>query len=421
MTNVNLKNPTVSQQLFQPLHQQLTQCDATRSCPVLPDEDWLQIGLARILHECKSGRGFLQEYGLHFPQCPDLGHLFESLKSGRRARLLQELNQRLQAELARYIPDLLACLPALADFEVLAGDGHWHAAAAHDPVIDGTKYATGHFFGLNLRTHGIVHLTVADQEARLKEHDMRALKRLEISTLRQDAPKGRKVLWIWDKAGIDFQQWHRWKHGAGIYFLSCQKENMKLEVIGQNRWEAPAPVNQGVLADELVSTSQGVMVRRVSYRDPIGGETFHFLTNELTLPPGIIAHLYRLRWDIEKVFDEFKNKLSEKKAWASGATAKTIQAQFLCLMHNLLRLFEVRVLVPAEVQNEAEDRRRQKRLGVVQAELQKKGEPLPWLVKVLQRCTQCSVKFIRWLRSFFFSTTSCSQALEALRALYAKL
>jgi IS4 transposase len=85
-------------------------------------------------------------------------------------------------------------------------------------------------------------------------------------------------------------------------------------------------VNQGVVADELLGTSQGVMVRRVTYRDPVGGENFFFLTNEQTLPPGILAHLYRLRWDIEKVFDEFKNKLSEKKAWASGATAKTVHA-----------------------------------------------------------------------------------------------
>jgi hypothetical protein len=69
-------------------------------------------------------------------------------------------------------------------------------------------------------------------------------------------------------------------------------------------------------------------------------------------------------------------------------------------MHNVLRLFEVRVLGPAQVQNEAEDRRRQKRLGAVQSHLQEQGEQLPWLVQVLQRCTQCSVKFIRWLRSF---------------------
>jgi hypothetical protein len=34
------------------------------------------------------------------------------------------------------------------------------------------------------------------------------------------------------------------------------------------------------------------------------------------------------RW--QKVFGELKNKLEEGQAWASSATAKTMQAQFLC-------------------------------------------------------------------------------------------
>jgi hypothetical protein len=421
MTKVNLNINTVSQRLSQPLHEQFPHCDATRVCPALPDMDWLQMGLTRVLHECKSGRGFLQEYGGRFPQCPQRSTFFESLQSPRRAHLLQQINRLLQKQMTQQIPDRLAVLPELDGFCVYAGDGHWHAAAAHDPVVDGIKYATGHFFGLNLRTQGIVHLTAADQQARLKEHDMRALKRLETEILRQGAPVGRKVLWIWDKAGIDFQQWHRWKQAAGIYFASCAKDNMTLEVIGQNAFDRQAAINQGVLADELVSTSTGVMVRLVTYYDPVRKETFRFLTNELTLLPGIIAHLYRLRWDIEKVFDEFKNKLAEKKAWASGQTAKTIQAQFMCLMHNLLVLFEQLVLVPEGIHNQAEDRRRQKRLQQVKTTLQQQGQKLAWLVEALQRCTQRSVKLIRWLRSHFFLPTSCSQALEALRALYATL
>ena len=78
---------------------------------------------------------------------------------------------------------------------------------------------------------------------------------------------------------------------------------MQLEVIGQNRWERADPRNAGVLADELVSTSQGVGVRRVRYRCALRGEEFSFLTNECTLPPGVIAHLYRLRWEIGKTFE----------------------------------------------------------------------------------------------------------------------
>ena len=54
---------------------------------------------------------------------------------------------------------------------------------------------------------------------------MRALKRLSITSLRQCAANGRKVFYVWDRAGIDFQQWHRWKQGGGVYFLSREKAN----------------------------------------------------------------------------------------------------------------------------------------------------------------------------------------------------
>ena len=43
----------------------------------------------------------------------------------------------------------------------------------------------------------------------LNKHDMHVLKRLDADVLRQHAPKGRKVLYVWDKAGIDFHAWHR--------------------------------------------------------------------------------------------------------------------------------------------------------------------------------------------------------------------
>ena len=57
---------------------------------------------------------------------------------------------------------------------------------------------------------------------------MRAFKRQTADTFRQGAAKGWKVLYIWDRAGIDFRQWHEWENQFGIYFLSREKGNMKL-------------------------------------------------------------------------------------------------------------------------------------------------------------------------------------------------
>ena len=96
----------------------------------------------------------------------------------------------------------------------------------------------------------------------------------------------------------------------------------------------------------------------------------------MKLPPGLIVLLYRWRWDLEpersgdswpsypetcqhKVYDQFKNKLNEKKSWAGSVTAKAAQAVFLCLLHNLMVLFEAG---PAEtgISNAAEEKRREK-------------------------------------------------------------
>ena len=81
----------------------------------------------------------------------------------------------------------------------------------------------------------------------------------------------------------------------------------------------------------------------------------------MTLPPGVIALLYKQRWDIEKVFDEFKNKMLERKSWASGPEAKTNHATFLCLAHNLAVLLEVEILAGDAIDNVPERKRKAKR------------------------------------------------------------
>ena len=383
----------------------------------------MQLGVRRALEDHPSGRAFLQHLCVSGLDAPDAGHFFETLKSARRLRLIAEVS----GALARQLP-VLDCapwesLPELDGFDLHAGDGHFHGAAAHDrrDPDDGVKYPVGHFFALNLRTHALSHLAVADQIERKKEHDMRALKAMALETLRQGAPAGRKVLYVWDRAGIDFRQWHYWKHTGGVYFVSREKENMKLEVIGQNPWDRADPRNQGVLADELVSTSQGVSVRRVRYRCPLRGEEFSFLTSECTLPPGIIAHLYRLRWEIEKVFDELKNKLGETKAWASAPEAKAAQAHFLCMAHNLMVRCESQLEREHGLRNQAELARRARRLEKEEERLAKQKATLPVLVRALQRLTVRSVKFIRWLRVQLFARPHHEPDIATLRHLYATL
>jgi len=427
----------VGVEFFKPLLGFLDRSRCRRNCPALPDELWLEAGIRRCLGLYQSGRDFLQELAERHDTEILRTTFFESLKSKRRLDLLDEILAQVHVHMRRAMPDPFAAFKCLEDFDLYAGDGHFVAAASHDKAaprkspgqdkplgrtaaFTATKYATGHIYTLDLRSHCMTHLTVSDQVERKKEHDMRALKRQDIQTLLQGAAKGRKVLYIWDRAGIDFRQWFLWKQ-SGIYFLSREKENMNLEILGINLFDRADPINRGVVADELVGTSAGVTLRRVTYQDPETGTVYIYLTNlPVGVPPGIVALLYKSRWDVEKVFDEFKNKLGEIKSWASTANAKTCQARLLCLTHNLMTLMEERIFRETAIRNEAEIKRKADTL--IQRDEQSKSEGcdgLTVLQKAIQRLTQRTVKFIRWLKNHLHSNRTWAHALARLAKIYA--
>jgi hypothetical protein len=117
-------------------------------------------------------------------------------------------------------------------------------------MVGGTRWATGHFFALNLKSQSLFPLVLADRVARKKEHDIRALKRQSVAMLRQGAGQGRKVLWVWDKAGVDFPFWQERK-ASGIYFLSLRKEGMCLEVEKERAIDFTQQINLGDAAADL--------------------------------------------------------------------------------------------------------------------------------------------------------------------------
>ena len=121
------------------------------------------------------------------------------------------------------------------------------------------------------------------------------------------------------------------------------------------------------------------------------------------------------------MFDEFKNKLGEKKSWASSATAKTNQARLICLTHNLMTLLEEAIRRRDGVRNEAELKRKKKiREGRV-AEHRKKtnrGGLIPHINHAVERLTQRTVKFIRWLKNHLDLERDWDAAMAKLSQIY---
>ncbi len=409
----------VRTQFLQPLHVAYHHATTIRQCPAESDWDWLTKGVDRVLSNVRSGRDFLQTFQMFWSREVQVGPYFETLASPRRLSMVAECSALLRRRVDALRPSPLSQFEALTSFELYAGDGHYLEHATHDPMQGETHWPTGHFFALNLKSQSLFPLVLADLAQRKKEQDLRALKRQSVAMLRQGAGKGRKVMWVWDKAAVDFPFWQERK-ASGVYFLSLRKKGMCLEVQTERVIDVAQPINQGVTADRVVTDRRGIRVREITFHNPCDGEGYVYLTTEMTLEPGLLALLYKTRWEIEKVFDETKTKLAEKKSWATTTTAKQMQAHFVAIVHNLLLLLGDWHQQQG-VENTAELQRRQKRLDQQETELKKTRRTLPLVYRILQRFTQATFKLIRWLRVHWHRPTSLPQALLQLRSLYARL
>jgi hypothetical protein len=420
MAIYNHSSSPVFARFFEPVLHAYPQSSKAYDCIQLTDLDFLEMGIQRCLSDSKTGRDFVQRHGDHGRKEISVDLFFKALKSSRRLENTQSINQMIAPLMTERCQDPFAGIAELDEFSIYAGDGHFHGAACHDAKTESsqgvmTKRATGHFFMLNLRTHHLVHLALAEKGGLRKgEHDMRAIKRTETDVLRGGAPKGQKVIIAWDRAGIDFAYWAQVKASAGLYFISREKENMKLIKCGAKPFDAGDVRNAGVIADELVGPgSGGHMLRRITYIDPLEGTRYTYITTQMTLPPGLLVLLYKQRWDIEKVFDELKSKLYEMKSWASSPVAKSMHAQFLCLVHNLMVFLEEEIVGREGVDNARERNRKDERMKRAQE------NGANFIATALQRFTVRSLKFIRWLRNFVYREALWHHALKRLSQIYA--
>ena len=348
---------------------------------------------------------------------PDAPTIFYANGSPRRLDLARDVNRALLT--AATLPDRLEHLPELAKYECFALDGHWHQAAAHDARHDGTKrwlWATSTAW-----TCAATNSATWPWGKACMNTTGACAKRLKPSGLRQAVPKGRRVLLIYDKAGLDFAYWKRCRQECAVYFLSRVKEGMVYDWLESRIVDHRDQRNRGVTEDRVVMTREGGPMRIIYYTEPEQGRGYEFLTNEMALPPGVLAELYRRRWEVEKVFDELKNKLGQKKAWGTSQVAKAAQGQRVALTHNLLLLYETRLEENHGVSNEAEDERRQERVKQLEKSARQAGREISSLRLSARRATQRSVKFVRWLRQALRENLAEGDAVPRLTSLYATL
>lgn len=423
----SVSDPTVQEQFLQPVYYILENYTrAGRDCPEISDRDFIGLGVRRTLSQCRSGRDFIQQERELFDMALCRASFFDGLHSRRRLELTRQLSWELTCHGRRSLHDaerdLLAVFPELKDVEIWAGDGHKIQHACHALRDSKGRHVAPNTLYLLCLHSGLLHNLAPVQGDGKYRH--------EINVFRQAAPqflkrlfaskkKKKPLLFIVDPG---FQDNEFWQTLAEVE--QCQgrliiraKANMTPQKSSLRHFDENDPVNAGVDADLDVRFSTGGPMRMVRYTDPETHETYHFLTTDFDLRPGVIAWLYLLRWRIEKLFDTSKNKLEETKAWANGEVAREQQAHFLAITHNLLVLFRDFLDQLHGVKDDKLESNRRAYLQRRQTQARKNGRqlhPLHWKMPMI---VQLSVQYIRSLRNLIARSASLREALPQIRAM----
>ena len=205
MAYPNLENTSLNDAFFSPLREVYLDSEKQYSCNTISDLDFVKLSCLRCISSAISGNEFIQNHALETSIVYSVSHFFKALKSNRRLENLISMNTLLSKYSQTLLPDAFEKYPELDNFDIYAGDGHYQKAACFDKKIEGKKRATGHFFRLNLRNHHLDYISLERRDhGKKKKHDTRIIKEADPEALRNHAPRGKQVIYCWDKACIDY-------------------------------------------------------------------------------------------------------------------------------------------------------------------------------------------------------------------------
>jgi len=421
MSRHHILNTSLSSLVFKSLFDLYSESKNRRECCSISDLTFAQLGVLRCFSSEKTGQGFLQLHADEGIADIDPSHFFKALKSKRRLKNITSLNDGLSSVFSDKIHDPFAQFKELSNWKIYAVDGHYHKAACFDPKKKNSKgeivkYATGHFFRLNLRNHHLSSLAISEpKDGMKKEHDMAVIKRSRAEELRYEAKKGEITMLIWDKACIDYMEWARLKQ-KGIRFTTLEKSNSAAYVVAELPLDKRDVRNEGIVSDELVGVPCGITLRRIVYINPEDGKKYIYLTNETQISAFLIVLMYKLRWDIEKIFYQLKSKMEERKSWGSSVESKKAHAMFECLAHNLALLLEEDIKKIEGISDEFEKTKSKGRLKSKEGEPRKKQPS--FINTIVLRASHRTMRFIRWIRNHIYKSAPLSKPLARLRRLW---
>jgi IS4 transposase len=134
-------------------------------------------------------------------------------------------------------------------------------------------------------------------------------------------------IYVMDRAHVDFERLYQLTDNRAT-FVTRAKKNLKWRRL----YSHPVDRSTGLICDQTIvltrkdsAEAYPAKLRRVRYRDLETGKALTFLANDFTLPALTIAHLYRLRWQVELFFKWIKQHLRIKTFYGTSPNAVKTQ------------------------------------------------------------------------------------------------
>jgi len=159
------------------------------------------------------------------------------------------------------------------------------------------------------------------------------------------------AFYIMDRGYLDFSRLRKMTQ-ALAFFVTRAKSNLKYRRLYSHKVDRKT----GVICDQTilltgfyVAKDYPGKLRRVKYHDAETDKTLVFLTNNFTLPPLVIAELYRCRWQVELFFKWIKQNLRIKSFYGTSENAVKTQIWIAVSVYVLVAIIKKRLNIQASL------------------------------------------------------------------------
>src|SRR5581483_10880581 len=131
------------------------------------------------------------------------------------------------------------------------------------------------------------------------------------------------AFYVMDRGYLNFRRLHN-LHSASAFFVTRARKDF----VCKRLYSQSTKRTDGIICDQTVILTGFYVrraypdkLRRIRYVDPETEKRLVFLTNNFTLPPLVIAQLYRSRWQVELFFKWIKQQIRIKQCYGRSESA----------------------------------------------------------------------------------------------------